>query len=317
MTILDQADSVNRGVIARRSRFRSFALLLTAITFSLIGGYAVGVRSETGSVSGQIEPAVAQPAEAAIRLPEQYTLATTFGDIGPQLLDAGAIDFDRFVQIYDRAGQPLSDEHLRILSEGGDIPIGIDKESAYFLLNLFWAFGLTNQNLILEEGPLAQYSEGRIDVFASTGGWTVGSLPIDELYSSVPLVRLTSQQQARLEEVAYAVFRPCCNNHTAFADCNHGMAMLGLLELMAAQDATVDEMFEAAKHFNAFWFPQQTAELATFFYATQGWDFAEIDTREAVGRNYFSSAGYQAVHQWLGANNLLEQPPRGGTSCGV
>jgi hypothetical protein len=48
-------------------------------------------------------------------------------------------------------------------------------------------------------------------------------------------------QQKRLEEVTIGVFRPCCDNPHAFPDCNHGMAMLGLLELMA-RDASVDEM---------------------------------------------------------------------------
>ena len=36
------------------------------------------------------------------------------------------------------------------------------------------------------------------------------------------------------------------------------MAMLGLLELMASQGATTDQIFEAAKNIDAFWFPQQT-----------------------------------------------------------
>jgi hypothetical protein len=39
------------------------------------------------------------------------------------------------------------------------------------------------------------------------------------------------------------------------------MAMLGLLQLMASQD----EMFETAKYFNAFWYPSQTFEIATFY----------------------------------------------------
>ena len=67
-----------------------------------------------------------------------------------------------------------------------------------------------------------------------------------ELYSSAAIAQLTAEQQARLEEVAKGAFRPCCGNGTHFPDCNHGMALLGLLELMASQDASVDEMFLAA-----------------------------------------------------------------------
>jgi hypothetical protein len=95
------------------------------------------------------------------------------------------------------------------------------------------------------------------------------------------------------------------------------MAMLGLLELMASQDASVDQMFEAAKYVNAFWFPQQTLELATFFKSAQGLDFNQVDSREIVGPNFSSGSGFQAVHQLLADNGLLEQTPGRGSNCGV
>jgi hypothetical protein len=261
--------------------------------------------AEQGSVISQIS------------MPDSYTLPVSLGDIGPQLLEAGAIDYDRFVQIYRQAGQPLSKAQLELLTKGSEAPIRIDEDNAYFLLNFFWAFGLTNQNPLLEEGPMMQYSEGEIGRFASTGGWTVGAKPATALYSSTPIITLTPEQQARLEEVASGVYRPCCDNHTAFPDCNHGMAMLGLLELMASQGASADEMFEAAKYANAFWFPQQTLEMALFFKAGKNQDFAEVDAREMVGPAFSSGSGFRGLHQWLADNGLLEQAPNGGSSCGV
>jgi hypothetical protein len=95
------------------------------------------------------------------------------------------------------------------------------------------------------------------------------------------------------------------------------MAMLGLLELMASQGASADEMFTAAKYINAFWFPQQTLELAIFFKAGQGLDFAEVNGRQIVGGNFSSGAGFQAVHQWLANNGLLEKVPNDGSGCGT
>jgi hypothetical protein len=252
-----------------------------------------------------------------LNLPEGHTLPVSFGDLGPKLLEAGAIDRDAFVQVYKQAGKPLSSRQLKILTERSDTPIVVDRDSAYFLLNFFWALGLTNQNSILEKGAMMQYGEGEIGRFASTSGWTIGAKTATELYSSVPIITLTPEQQARLEEVASAVYRPCCNNHTAFPDCNHGMAMLGLLELMASQDASADEMFEAAKYVNAFWFPQQTLEMAMFFKAAQNQDFEEIDARELVGPGVSSGSGFQMVHKWLSEKGLLQQAPGGGSSCGV
>lgn len=126
---------------------------------------------------------------------------------------------------------------------------------------------------------MQDYSKGEIGRFASTGGWTIGAKDPTEIYSSTAIIQLTTQQQNRLEKVANAVYRPCCNNPASFPDCNHGMAMLGLLELMASNDATEDEMFEAAKYVNAYWFPQQTLGVSMFFEATEGLRFVDIEGR--------------------------------------
>ncbi len=249
--------------------------------------------------------------------PEGFTLRAKFGKIGPQLITAGAIDYNRFVQLYDQAGQPLTEPQLAVLTKPSDLPITIDAHSAYFLLNFFWAVGLTNQNRILTNGPMVQYGKDQVGSFASTGGWTIGAKPTADLYSSAPLIVLTPEQQTRLETVAAAVFRPCCQNPTIFPDCNHGMAMLGLLELMAAQEATIDEMFAAAKQVNAFWFPQQTLEVALYFKADKGLDFAQVDPRQVVGMETFSASGYRNVHQWLANNGLIDQSGNGGSRCGV
>jgi hypothetical protein len=312
--------------------------LLVAFALGLGSGYLLwglfpsGSATSEASASSELaaEPTLAPASEPILEptsepaapvnrpgLPNDYTLPVPFGDIGPQLLAAGAIDYDSFVQVYEQAGQPLTEDQLAILAEGSDEPIVINRENAYFLLNFFWALGLTNQNVLLEEGPMMQYSEGEIERFASTGGWTLATKPVTKLYASTPIITLTPEQQARLEEVAQGVYRPCCNNPTAFPDCNHGMAMLGLLELMASQGATVDEMFTAAKQINAFWFPRQTLEIAMYFKSNEDLDFDEVDARQFVGGNFSSSTGFQGVHQWLSTNGQLEQLPDGGNSCGV
>jgi len=302
-----------------RMRNRTGALLLlVAFVLGLGSGYLLWGHSPAGEVSDQASVSSKQDSPVnQIDSPTGYTIPASFGDVGPQLLASGAIDYDRFVQVYEQAGRPLTEEHLRILTNGSGAPIVMDRENAYFLLNFFWALGLVNQNPLLEEGPMMRYSKGKIGRFASTGGWTIGVKPATVLYASTPIATLTPEQQARLEEVAGAVYRPCCNNPTAFPDCNHGMAMLGLLELMASQDANVDEMFKAAKYINAFWFPQQTLELAVFFKTAKGLDFAEVDARQIVGANFSSASGFRRAHQWLAANGLLEHTPNKGSSCGV
>ncbi|MFV2092523.1 MAG: hypothetical protein ACC634_05520, partial [Hyphomicrobiales bacterium] len=193
-----------------------------------------------------------------------FTINANFGPIGKRLIDDGVIDFERFKSIYDRAGLPLTERQLKIFSDGLNEKITINRDNAYFLLNFFWAFGLANNNPILTEGEITQYGLGQIGSFASTGGWTIATKPVMEVYSKSAIVPLTGDQQARLEEVAGNVYRPCCGNSTAFPDCNHGMALLGVLELMAAGDASLDEMYRAAKYFNAFWFPREYFDLALY-----------------------------------------------------
>jgi hypothetical protein len=274
----------------------------------------------TGLGSGYLKRGSLQEKEL-IQLYEQvnpengYALPISYGNIGPRLLQSGVIDYDAFAAIYENFGNPLTSAEVEILTHGSDEKIVISADNAHFLLNLFWAVGLVNKNSILTEGPMIQNSNGQVDRFASTGGWTLATKPVMELYSQVDLISLTPEQQAQVEEVASAVYRPCCNNPTLFPDCNHGMAMLGLLELMASQGTTVDEMFETAKYVNAYWFPQQTLETAIYLKADQGVDFVDADARVAVSKNFSSASGASMVHRSLQSNGLLKQTPSQGNGC--
>ncbi len=301
---------------------RSVALLLlVTLVFGLVSGYLLGIRGTSSGVATRSDP-TAVPSKQAnlidqINPPSGYTVPAVFGNLGPSLLAAGAIDYGRFVQLYQQIGRPLTEEQIALLTKGSTAPVVINRDNAHFLLNFFWAVGLANKNSVLEAGPMKTYNKGQIGGFASTGGWTLGAKSPEALYASALMIALTPEQQTRLEEVAAGVYRPCCNNPTLFPDCNHGMAMLGLLELLASQGASVDQMFTAAKYVNAFWFPQQTLELAKFFQARQGVDFVQADARQMVGKDFSSGSGFQMAHQWLVDNGLLEQAPSAGGSCGV
>jgi hypothetical protein len=249
--------------------------------------------------------------------PNGYNTLAVYGDIGPELLAAGAIDLDTFINLYQQQNKPLTNEELEVLTKESVNQVIITSENAYFLLNLFWALGLANQNSVLSEGPMASAGVDKVGGFASTGGWTLGTKKAMDLFSSRKILNLNGVQQARLLEVASEVYRPCCNNPTHFPDCNHGMAMLGLLELMAAQNASTDEMFEAAKYVTAFWYPQQMLEVAIAYKAALQVNFDQADARMVVSRQYASASGFKSVHLWLSQKGLLEQAPGSGSNCGV
>jgi hypothetical protein len=86
---------------------------------------------------------------------------------------------------------------------------------------------------------------------------------------------------------------------------------------MAGQDASEEEMFEAAKYVNSFWYPQQALETAVFFQAAMGLGYDDVGGRMAVGPEVFSGSGFQSVHEWLASNGKLEQAPNSGGGCSV
>ena len=298
----------------KRIRLMAWAVIVIAVTFmiGLGSGYWKWGRDETAATTQEKE---LTQIYKQVNPEDGYALPISYGILGPQLIEAGVIDYEAFHNVMTASGDPISNHQMEILTKGSSEKIVITGENAHFLLNFFWAVGLANRNSILSEGPMVQNSGGQIERFASTGGWTLATKPITELYASIDLIPLTPEQQARVEEVATAVYRPCCNNHTLFPDCNHGMAMLGLLELMASQGAGTDEMFMAAKYINAYWFPQQTLEIAIYLKANQGTNFTDADARLVVSKDYSSASGASTVHQSLQSSGLLKQAPSWGGSC--
>jgi hypothetical protein len=248
---------------------------------------------------------------------EPLSLPIMYDDLGPRLLEAGAISYERMEAALLQSSAPLTKTQKATLRERRPSdPIVIDRANAVFLLDFFWAVGLTNQNRILTEGPMMQRSGGQFERFASTGGWRLGGRPTAELYASSPLVTLSPEQQLRLERVASKVYRPCCDNPTLFPDCNHGMAMLGMLTVLASYDATEGDMLEAAKYANAVWFPDEYRKLAVFFSATQDVEFRDIEPEELLGSRTSSGSAYQAVSTYLESQGLTQPPvPAGGSAC--
>lgn len=309
------------GFAGHHKRDIAIKALVLVIIFALGAGsgYLAGTRIRVTAASAETSTVEkdAMTLMRQINPPEGYKIPAIYGDIGPRLVEAGAIDLAKFTSIYKQQNQPLTEEQTTILTEGSLANVEINRENAYFMLNFFWALGLTSENPILTEGKMVSRGRAGVGGFASTGGWTLGTQPATELYASERIFDLNDEQQSRLAEVAAGVYRPCCNNPTDFPDCNHGMALLGLLELMASQNATVEQMFEAAKYVNAFWFPQQVLEIAMAIKATQNVDFADAEGALVVGSQYSSGSGFQNVHQWLAGNGLLPQAPSSGGSCGV
>lgn len=265
------------------------------IAAALIAGawvYSTGIKSNQSPTAS--DKAMGNLSE--IVAPSQgYQLPIDWDDLGQELNQSGVIDATRFEELTANRGE--FDETAREMLYGDkNKKIIMTPTNANTLLNFFWALGLGNKNEILERGPMAQY--GNTDRFASTGGWTLAVGNPMTHYSTHQFVNLTPEQQKLVEEVSQNIYRPCCNNPTHFPDCNHGMAMLGLLELMASQEVSREKMLETALKVNGYWFPDQYLTIAQFL-KTKGIDWNKSSPEKILGKEFSSASGFQWVSQQI------------------
>lgn len=248
---------------------------------------------------------------AKIVLPEEgVTLPITWGELGKKMVADGVIDEQKFRALFEGG---LTNIEEQMLSGNSDQPIVLNQQNSRYLLDLLWAFGLANKNDILENGEMMDEQYGGPGNFASTGGWSLAKGAGIDHYSMHSYVTLTDEQQALVDKVSRGIFRPCCGNSTHFPDCNHGMAMLGLLELMAKNGVSEQEMYNVALKVNSFWFPQTYIDLATYF-KEQGKDWDQVDAKIVLGAEYSSAQGYQQTRQQI---KSLPEPQQGGGGCGA
>lgn len=234
-----------------------------------------------------------------------------WGDLGKQLTDAGVIDENQFRQIYSQRGG-LSREEEKMLSGSDNGKLIINQQNSNFILNMLWALGLGNKNDILDNGEIQDKKYGGAGRFASTGGWSLAKGDAMSHFSKHKFIQLTPEQQALVDNVSKNIYRPCCGNSTNFPDCNHGMAMLGLLELMASQGATEQNMYKIALAVNSYWFPNNYLTLASYF-KDQGISWDKVDPKTVLGFQYSSLPGYRQIE----GKTTPQVAPSTGGGCGV
>ena len=288
--------------------FNALFIVKDTGVFSKAKSYFVNKKTESQreNLFDQINPA------------SGYEINAIYGDLGPKMVAAGVIDLEKLQQVYQQNGQPLNEEQLGILTKGSNKKVRVTRDNSYFLLNFFWAAGLANKSKVLTEGEMIKYGgkEGA-GGFASTGGWSLAKSNPMDFYAKSDLIPMTPEQENLVEKVASNIYRPCCDNSTAFPDCNHGMALMAVLQLMAANGANEEQMYDAGKYFNAFWFPGNYYDLALYFKNSENKDFKDVPGEVILGKNYSSATGWSGIKKWLADKGIIEQPPETGGSCGV
>ena len=274
------------------------------------------MRRKIGAVQKQLIEA--QDPQAAVRqatadvLPQAgYKTSLKWGTIGKKLVDSGAIDAEKFKQIHKSDIDGRAD--LDILDGDTGKFIEINENNSRFVVNILWALGLVNKSKVLDEGPMKTGGTNAGN-FASTGGWTLGTKPAMELYSSQELIPLTPEQQELVRKIAENIYRPCCGNSVAFPDCNHGMAALAYIELAVANGLAEKQIYKDILAMNSFWFPDTYIEMAIFFQKQQGVAWDKVDPKVALSKDYSSAQGAARINQAIQGVPGIKS--RGG-SCGA
>ncbi len=256
------------------------------------------------------DPAQTSALEEAVLPSGGVVLPVRWGSLGKELVDSGVIDSDKFTAIYESRGE-LSEEYKNLLFGQNDENLKITKENSGYLLNLFWALGLASKNAILETGEMADPRYGGASGFASTGGWTLANGDAMDHYSKHVFFSLTLDQQAFVDKISRGIYRPCCGNSAHFPDCNHGMAMLGLLELMASQGVSEKDMWASALAVNAYWFPDTYITIATYMQ-NKGVGWVDVNHQEILGADFSSASGFRKI-----ASQITAPKQKDSGSCGV
>lgn len=222
---------------------------------------------------------------------EGIRTSVSFGDAIQKVIAAGALDPEK-LRSNARSKAELPDWVEKVLSGPSKEPIILSLNTAPFLLNLFWPLGLSTKAQFNQTSPINSL---KLPSFASTGGWTLGQAPNGSVYfNNVESLHLTEDQEKTVRGIAQSVFRPCCDNSTFFQDCNHGSALLGLVELAASHGATADELYRIALAANSYWFPDHYTKTALYMALYEGRRWRDVSPQLILGPRFSSLSGWQS-----------------------
>lgn len=228
--------------------------------------------------------------EAKVLPKDGFQSKIVLGNSIVKLVAFGAIDPEKFYSVYENRGG-LPNELKNVLRIASYERIHLTEENANVYLNLLWPLGLTNQMFANNFSPVNTRS---LFNFASTAGWGLGREEnAGANFNKFSIIYLTGEQEKLVTKVAQSIYRPCCNNSTFYQDCNHGSAMLGLLELGAFQGLTEEELYREALAFNSFWFPQTYTQTALYFKTSKNTDWAKVDPKIVLGKDFSSIGGWR------------------------
>lgn len=302
---------------------KSLNLNYVLVFFLIISSFLLGILVNQASVKNQNSSSSVQTRGAKDSkqvdltgiqsevIKSSYVFKIKWGDLGKKMIEDGVIDKQKLAQAVTGTDN-LPQELDKYLSQNQD-KIEVNQKNAQFWVDVLWGLGLANKNEILDKGAMVE--GGNTANFASTGGYTIGAVQPMDIYSKYSYINLSDNQQKEINEIASNVYRPCCGNSTAFPDCNHGMAALGLIELMVSQNISKNDIYKTVLAFNTYWFPQTYLDTA-YYLKQNGRDYNSVSPQELLSKTFSSAMGYGVIQKKVGS---LQWPTleKSGGSCGA
>ena len=290
---------------------RRFGALTASAALSLSAWAPIRSASAAAAVASQypaFDEAVAKVSPAA-----GFQSRIALKDSVLRLVRHGVIDPGKFFSL--GLGGDLRGALANVLREPSDQPILLTAANATAYVNLLWPIGLSTYMNSNASSPLAGQSRFNL---ASTAGWPLGREDNGGVYfSRYPIVDLDQANEALVVNVAKSTFRPCCDNSTFFQDCNHGSALLGLLQLGASQGLTERELYDKALAYNSFWYPNNYVMTALYLKVFRDTDWESVDSREVMSAEFSTLSGWRRnVEQPLSSFPNLIPAQQNGVNCG-
>ncbi len=286
------------------------------ISVAALGG-AYGLGLATPKLIEFVDGAPLRRAVNSILLAKPIPTGLDLGGPVAKLVEAGVIDPGKFLETLKRRG-PIPG-WVTLVLEGQEQELVLSVENAPYNLNLLWPLGLATKAAFNDESPI-----GGVDLpnFASTGGWTLGRQGNGAAYfNKVETLYLSPEQSSLAHGIAKNIFRPCCGNSAFFQDCNHGSAMLGLIELAASSGRDSTDILKLAKVANGLWYPKKYVETALFFDRVIGASWGNVGADMVLSSKYSSIEGWRKnVHAALVVRGYIVRPRQGGggeSGCAV
>lgn len=304
----------NTSFLKKDTPWLLFALAVFLV-FAIVNFDMLQTEQLVGSASSQTTGNKTYDEVVAKVIPEKgFKSKIYLGEAIVKLVEKGIIDKDKFAAIYQSRGG-LPEEFKDIFAKPSKKRIALTSENSQIYVNLLWPLGLSNYMATNKESPVNGES---LFNFASTGGWNLGKEENGGAYfNKFKTVPLTAKQEELVTKIAKNTYRPCCNNSTFFQDCNHGSALLGLLQLGASQGLSEKDLYKEALAFNSFWFPDTYIKTALYFKVIKNTNWDKVNPKEVMGQDFSSIGGWiQNVNSEISKMpNLIPQVR--GPGCGV